>query len=175
MLSKVEIERRKRLKKELEICQKSNYLINFGITVRLIDNSNLNEWRCSLVGGRDTPYEGGIFYLRIKFPDWYPMYGPSIYFITPIYHMNVSSTNGCVTNLTLFNWNSNTSMEEVLAQLFLLFYKPNPNGVWNIYMLEEYKKNRELYDNKIKYFTKKYASDTLENRNNDIWDFSYNK
>jgi len=65
-------------------------------------------------------------------------------------------------------------MEEVLAQLFLIFHKPNPNSPWDHLMAKECKENRELYDNKIKYFTKKYASDNLENNNNGIWDFSYN-
>ncbi len=32
-----------RLRKELEICRESSYLINFGIAVGLKDNSNLYE------------------------------------------------------------------------------------------------------------------------------------
>ena len=164
-----------RLRNELEICKESSYLTNFGITVGLKDKSNLHEWICTLIGGRDTPYEGGIFSLRIKFPDDYPSRGPSIFFITPIYHVNVCFKSGKVGFSAICNWNPNYSMEEVLAQLFLIFYKPNPNSPWDHLMAKECKENRELYDNKIKYFTKKYAIDNLENNKNDIWDFSYNK
>ena len=110
MLSKEKIKSMKRLRKELEICRKSSYLTNFGITVELKDNSNLYEWNCTLIGGRYTPYEGGIFNLRIKFPYDYPKSHPSIFFITPIYHVNVSSKNGAVTFSTLNCWNPNISM-----------------------------------------------------------------
>ena len=171
-------ERRKgmiRLRSELEICRESSYLKNFGITVGLKDKSNLYEWNCTLIGGRDTPYEGGIFNLRIKFRDDYPNRSPSIFFITPIYHVNVSFTNGAVSFLNINSWNPNISMEEVLAQLFLIFYKPNPYSGYRADLARECKENRELYDNKIKYFTKKYERDNLENNNNEIWDFSYNK
>ncbi len=66
-------------------------------------------------------------------------------------------------------------MEEILAQLFLIFYKDNPRNPRDLKIAEDCEKNRELYDNKIKYFTKKYERDNLENNNNEIWDFSYNK
>ena len=177
MLSKEKLNAMKRLKKEFEECRNSSYLVNFGINVGLV-NKNLFNWNVLLCGGIDSPYEGGLFTLNVKFPDNFPKGRPSIYFITPIYHINVSSIKHSVL-FPMINdrWNESASMEEVLSQLFLIFYEKDPREPKSLEMYDECRNNPELYINKIKYFTKKYASfdDPTDNNNIDIWDFSYNK
>ena len=49
-------------------------------------------------------------------------------------------------------------MREVLSNLFALFYLPNPESPYGLDRVDEFWENRELYDKKIKYFTKKYAN-----------------
>ena len=41
-------------------------LVNFGITVGLFNEDNLFEWKCTILGPKDTPYKGGLFYLKIE-------------------------------------------------------------------------------------------------------------
>lgn len=48
-----------------------------------------------LVGPQDTPYEGGYFKVKIKMPHDYPIGPPSVFFITKIFHPNISE-NGIV-------------------------------------------------------------------------------
>jgi ubiquitin-conjugating enzyme E2 J2 len=44
---------------------------------------NLQEWRFVLQGPPDSPYEGGMYQGKVKFPDEYPFKPPSIYMLTP--------------------------------------------------------------------------------------------
>ena len=67
-----------------------NPMINFGITVGLFDERNIFEWRCTILGPQDTCYKGGLFFLKIIFPQDYPNTKPEIVFTTPIYHLNVN-------------------------------------------------------------------------------------
>ena len=40
-------------------------------------------------GPRKTPYEGGLFTIRITFPIDYPSHGPDFRFCNLVYHLNV--------------------------------------------------------------------------------------
>ena len=158
-------------------------LVNFGITVGLFNEDNLFEWKCTILGPKDTPYKGGLFYLKIIFPNDYPNSKPEILFLSPIYHLNVKFFIGkgqplghiCVN--TLNEWHPGDSVKKVLPELFTLMHKNNPDSPYdytNNARRNEYVNNRALFDKKAEYFTKKYStpySKIKEYPNG--WDFSY--
>jgi ubiquitin-protein ligase len=51
-----------------------------GIFVDLVDEDNVYEWDVFIAGPPDTVYEGGIFRLRLKFPQDYPFSPPTLLF-----------------------------------------------------------------------------------------------
>ena len=158
-------------------------LVNFGITVGLFNEDNLFEWKCTILGPKDTPYKGGLFYLKVIFPDNYPIGKPEILFLSPIYHLNVKFfINGtqplghiCVN--TLYEWNPGDSIKKILPELFSLLKKNNPDSPYDYNdhsRRNEFVNNRALFDKKAEYFTKKYANpySKLQEYPNG-WDFSY--
>ena len=147
---------------------------NCGVTVGLIEK-NIFIWRATLIGAKDTPYEGGFFILRIEFTDDYPMCPPKIRFLTPIYHPNVSIHGGNVSIIYRNGWNPEITGREILAKLFTIFYKINPDSPYEYKIAEEYKKDRALYIKKVQYFVKKYADVGVSYKNSQLkeWDFSY--
>ena len=154
---------------------------NIGLSIGLPDQDNIFRWRANIVGPRDSSYKGGIFDLRVEFPDNYPESAPEIYFITPIFHLNVNPYKnkdwgiklGHVSLTILDNWKPEYTIREIVTYIFALLYNPNPNFAYGFERVNEFKFNRKLYEEKVKYFTKKYANVFTFCKKHDKWDFSY--
>ena len=159
----------------------NNPILNIVATVGLPDENNLFEWRLSIIGPRDTPYKRGLFYLTLKFPENYPSYPPKVTFDTPIYHINVASIGNEYTPLgkpgalsILHAWKPNFKVRDIIISIYSLFYMHNINCELSHVMTEEFKNNKSLYEEKIKYFTRKYADPMIDYKKYDNWDFTYN-
>ena len=184
MLNLEKIEAMKRIKEEFTEIN-NNPIANIGSTVGLPDEDNIFEWQCSLMGPKDTSYNGGLFFLRVKFPDEYPEKPPEVCFKTPIYHININPHKpkqegpgaeglGHVCISTLNWWKNTYTMREVLTNIFALFYMANPDSPYGMDRADEFRFNRAVYEEKIKYFTKKFAHPTVASREYDSdWDFSF--
>ena len=156
---------------------------NCGMTIGLVNENSYYDWKITLFGPKDpkNPYYGGLFLLRAHFPPDYPNHPPEVYFMTPIYHVNVKPTAegneslGHVCISTLNWWNSEYKMKEVLLNIYSLFYMHNQDSAYGTERAKEYNENIDVYIEKAKYFTKKYASPFKQNtdydRNQD-WDFN---
>ena len=182
MLNTQMIETMKRIKAEFTDIN-NNPISNIGVTVGLPDDDNIFEWRCSLMGPKDTSYSGGIFFLKIKFPMNYPEKCPEVVFKTPIYHINVNPNKprdpgseplGHVCISTLNWWKPTNKIREVLSDIFALFYMANPKSPYGLDRANEFRFDRALHEEKIRYFTKKYASSKIADREyTQSWDFSF--
>ena len=65
-------------------------------------------------------------------------------------------------------------MREILTNIFTLFYLPNPESPYGFDRAIEFKNNKGLYEEKIKFFTEKYAKPNVCGKEyNESWDFSY--
>ena len=75
-----------------------------------------------------TPYEGGIFHLRIEFPQNYPTKSPSVTIFTPIPHPHVVNDRICLNILSDYEsyfagqnysdgWSPAYSVSTILLQL----------------------------------------------------------
>ena len=159
----------------------NNPILNIVATVGLPDENNLFEWRLSIIGPRDTPYKDGIFFLTLKFPENYPSYPPKVTFDTPIYHINVASIGNEYTSLgepmplsILRRWRPDFKVRDIIISIYSLFYMNNIDCDLSPVMAEEFKNNKPLYEEKIKYFTRKYANPMINYKKYDNWDFTYN-
>ena len=159
---------------------------NCGITVGLLNEGIYTDWKITLTAPKDTPYKDGLFFLNANFPDDYPNKPPEVYFITPIYHVNVKPTApksegeeslGHICISTLNWWKPQYKMREVLLNIYSLFYMHNPDSAYDIERAKEYNDENGIatYFEKAKYFTKKYASpksNYSEYDRTQDWDFT---
>ena len=157
---------------------------NIGTTIGLVDDDDIFLWKFTLTGPKDSSYAGGIFRVRIQFPDNYPKGKPEVYFKTPIYHLNINPRKfdrqgadklGHVSLNTINQWVPERKIREVIIDIFSLLYAPNPDSPYGLDRADEMRYNKAVYEEKIKYFTKKYADPSSPNNreyDND-WDFSF--
>ena len=184
MITPQKLEAMKRLNEELKDLSR-NPLTNFGITVGLLEEGNLFEWKCTILGPSDTCYKGGLFFLKMIFPEDYPNSKPEIFFTTPIYHLNVKfyaygvQPLGHICLSTLNDWQKTYSLRKVLPEIFYLFSHNNPKSPYdytNHSRRIEFETNRNLFEEKAKYFTRKYANPLGKKKEfTTDWDFTYNK
>ena len=184
MLSQQKLNAMQQVRKEFQDIQ-NNPILNIGATVGLPNPTNIMEWDCSMTGPQDTPFAGGLFFLRIKFPDNYPEKPPEVSFITPIYHLNVNhkvpqniggESLGHVCISTLNWWNNTCNIRQVLTDIFALFYLSNPESPYGLDRADEFRKNEKLYNAKCQFFTQKYASPDISNQKQiytQDWDFTF--
>ena len=159
------------LRKEFEDLKHNPLSIN-GYTIELFNQNNIYEWKITLLGAKDTPYANGIFFIKLQFPHDYPHRRPEIYFLTPIYHMNVLRSNGRVSVNFIDQWNEKTNVREILTKLYSIFYLVNPHSPYQREMADEYKKDKNLYEFNAKKYTDQYAKfksfEDNENNNENI-------
>ena len=183
MISPKKIKAIKRIQEELKNLTK-NPLTNFGITISLFNEDNIFQWKCTIFGPKDTCYEGGIFWMKISFPEDYPDSKPVINFITPIYHLNVkyfvggNVPLGNISMSTLNFWRPDYNMSKILPEIFYILGHNNPDYPYddrNSTRRNEYINNRSLFEEKASYFTKKYANPlkTIKKELTSDWDFTY--
>ena len=156
-----------------------NPIASLGIVVGMPDSNNPYLWQCTMLGPTDTSFAGGLFYLKIIFPIDYPTKAPEVLFVTPIYHVNVNHIKqptcplGHICISTLNFWNPDTKIREILTNIFALFYMGNPQSPYGTDRQSEMLNTPQIFEQKIKYFTNKYANPNLGYREYDYWDFTY--
>ena len=174
----------KRIKEEYEDLV-LNPIKDIGLTIELFNKNNIYEWKITMFGPKDTSYSGGLFFLKAIFPKDYPYTPPEVCFVTPIYHLNVNPKKkkktydehlGHICISTINWWKPQYKMKEIIINIFGLFYMCNPGPSYDCDRAEEYNKNKKKYEDKIKYFTKKYANPSIPYKEyNSDWDFSYSQ
>ncbi|KAI1934194.1 hypothetical protein LOZ58_005280 [Ophidiomyces ophidiicola] len=122
----------KRLHRELaEYQSSSNEAI---LHLNPISDDDLLHWEAVLKGVPNTPYEDGLWSLKISIPSTYPLSPPTITFTTPICHPNISFTTGeiCLTLLTTEHWTPAYTLSSTLLAIHQLLTDPQPDSPLNV-------------------------------------------
>ncbi|KAM1007630.1 hypothetical protein ACFX2G_004247 [Malus domestica] len=109
------------------------------------------------MGPPASPYEGGVFYLEINFPDDYPFKPPMVQFKTKVYHPNISSDGTICLDTLKKNWSAALSVSKVLISICSLLTDPNPDDPLKKEIARLYKNNRGKYEENARIWTQKHA------------------
>jgi len=121
-----------------------------------IDGDYYN-WMATIMGPTETPFEGGIFILKITFPPDYPFKQPKIKFETRIYHPNIDTTGNICLDILKDQWSPALTISKVLLSICSLLTDPNPSDPLRPEVANIYLKNKVAYDMTVRKETKKYA------------------
>lgn len=126
--------------------------------IRLIPNEeDITDVKAVINGPPGTPYEGGQFKMRLVFGSDYPAAPPKGYFLTKMFHPNVSSKGEICVNTLKRDWDPKNGIDHILTVVKCLLIHPNPESALNEeagkMLLEEY----DNYAKRAKLFTSIHA------------------
>lgn len=120
-------------------------------------NEDIKIWQAMIFGPDDTPYQGGIFDVRIEFTEEYPFKPPKVYFVTPVYHCNINKRGGICLDILNTSWSPALTIGKVLISICSLLAEPNPEDPLVPFIANLYKENRDLHDANAREFTIRHA------------------
>ena len=115
------------------------------------------HWQATIMGPPDSPYQGGLFFLNIHFPTDYPFKPPKVTFITKIFHPNINSNGAICLDILKDQWSPALTISKVLLSISSLLTDANPNDPLVPDIAQLYKTNRQMYNEKAREWTKKFA------------------
>ena len=123
-----------------------------------ISDNDLFVWQGSIVGPEGSPYEGGIFFLELKFSGEYPFKPPLVSFTTKIYHCNVHSSGRICLDILKEQWSPALTVEKILLSISSLLTDPNPNNPLSPEIAHLMKTNYSQFETTAKQWCEKYAT-----------------
>nr|CAB3267453.1 ubiquitin-conjugating enzyme E2 S [Phallusia mammillata] len=127
-----------------------------GIQITM-NEDDVSEIHATLEGPQGTPFAGGIFKMKICLTKEFPSSPPKGFFLTKIFHPNVSALGEICVNTLKQDWNSKMGIRNVLLTIKCLLIHPNPESALNEeagrLLLEHY----EDYEARAKLMTEIHA------------------
>ena len=136
----------------------------------IINNEDPLDIQIDLEGPKATPYEGGIFRVKLIIPNDFTMVAPKGIFITKIFHPNISEKGDICVNALKKDWNSRQwSLYNLFEVIKCLLIVPFPQSALNEEAGKIFMENYDEYFKIAKMHTKIYAmknKNSIDNKNN---------
>ncbi|KAJ4883466.1 Ubiquitin-conjugating enzyme E2 22 [Raphanus sativus] len=122
-----------------------------GIKV-LVNDEDFSQISADIEGPVGTPYENGLFRMKLALSHDFPHSPPKGYFMTKIFHPNVASNGEICVNTLKKDWNPSLGLRHVLSVVRCLLIEPFPESALNeqagkmlLENYEEYARHARLY------------------------------
>lgn len=119
---------------------------------------DLRKWEATIIGPKGSPFENGVFKLKISIPANYPFAPPEVKFETPVYHPNINRGGAICLDILKDQWAPSLSISKVLLSICSLLTDPNPNDPLDPEVARIYKENKLKYEVTARQWTEQYAS-----------------
>ncbi|KAI0978138.1 hypothetical protein GJ496_003750 [Pomphorhynchus laevis] len=127
------------------------------------NDENYFIWEAIITGPKNTPFENGMYFCTLEFPDDYPLSPPKMTFTTNLYHPNVY-TDGrvCISILhapgddptgyetKAERWSPVQSVEKILLSVMLMLAEPNDESPANIEAAKLWREDREEFNRRAR-------------------------
>jgi ubiquitin-conjugating enzyme E2 D/E len=121
------------------------------------EGQDLFHWTGTILGPPDTPYEDGVFFVDIAFPD-YPFKPPRIIFKTRVYHPNISLKGVISLDILRDKWAPALTISKVLLSICSLLNDANADDSLLPDIALQYKTDIEAFKRTAREWTQRYAT-----------------
>ncbi|KAK1292573.1 Ubiquitin-conjugating enzyme E2 22 [Acorus calamus] len=122
-----------------------------GIKV-VVNDDDFSTIFADIEGPGGTPYENGVFRMKLLLSHDFPHSPPKGYFLTKIFHPNIATNGEICVNTLKKDWNPSLGLRHVLLVVRCLLIEPFPESALNeqagkllLENYEEYAKHARLY------------------------------
>jgi ubiquitin-conjugating enzyme E2 S len=123
----------------------------------LINEERVADVQGEIEGPVGTPFEGGIFRMKLVLPADFPASPPRGFFLTKIFHPNVAEAGDICVNTLKRDWDPNHGLRHIFEVIRCLLIEPFPESALNEeagkLLIEDYKG----YEQRAKLMTGIYA------------------
>merc|ERR1712117_50585 len=96
-----------------------------------VNDDDITELQAVIDGPADTPYVGGRFRVKLALDKDFPQSPPKGFFLTKIFHPNVSARGEICVNTLKRDWKPDLGIKHVLLTVKCLLIVPNPESALN--------------------------------------------
>merc|ERR1711959_707085 len=121
-----------------------------GASAAPTNEESLFVWNATIFGPSDTPWEGGIYSLRLTFCDEYPDKPPKVRFTTKMFHPNVYPDGTLCLDIIQNKWSPVYSVSSILTSIQSLLCDPNCASPANAESAELFNRDRKAYNRKVR-------------------------
>lgn len=121
-----------------------------GCSASPVSDESLFLWDATIFGPEETPFEGGIFSLRMQFSERYPDKPPRVRFTTPMFHANVYSDGNICIDILQDKWTPCHNVCSVLMSILSMLTDPNCSSPANPEAAQLYMKDRTAYNRRVR-------------------------
>ncbi len=104
-----------------------------------------------------SPYNGGVFFLDIHYPNDYPFKPPKVTFRTRIYHCNINSSGQICLDILKDQWSPALTISKVLLSICSLLTDANPHDPLVGSIAQQLLNDKEAHDKTAAEWTRRYA------------------
>uniref|UniRef100_A0A803KVT9 UBC core domain-containing protein n=1 Tax=Chenopodium quinoa TaxID=63459 RepID=A0A803KVT9_CHEQI len=123
-----------------------------------MSDDNLFVWSATIFGPDETPWEGGVFSLRLTFTDNYPEKPPRVRFTSDIFHPNGNNSLPSEFLITVYHdgtlcmdiiqeaWSPCHNVATILTSIQSLLTDPNPSSPANPEAAQLFQHDSQAYN-----------------------------
>ncbi|URD91863.1 ubiquitin-conjugating enzyme E2 [Musa troglodytarum] len=122
-----------------------------GIKV-VVNDDDFSTIFADIEGPAGTPYENGVFRMKLLLSQDFPQLPPKGYFLTKIFHPNIAMNGEICVNTLKKDWNPSLGLRHVLLVIRCLLIEPFPESALNeqagkmlLENYDEYARHARLY------------------------------
>ncbi|XP_062101310.1 ubiquitin-conjugating enzyme E2 1-like [Humulus lupulus] len=121
-----------------------------GCSASPLSDDNIFVWSATIFGPDETPWEGGVFSLRLTFGNNYPEKPPRVRFTSEIFHPNVYHDGTLCMDIIQDAWSPCHNVSTILTSVQSLLTDPNPASPANPEAAQLYQNDIQAYNKRVR-------------------------